>query len=400
MYPASYDGVIAVSATTPEGELAPFSNYGPWIDLAAPGVDVLAGWADGTYRKVEGTSFSAPLVSGVAMLARARFPADDAAAIARRLQTGARDAGLIGRDDLFGYGILDALGALGGARPEPARPVPPASLAEPDNVPGQASLSLLGVPSTAALAPGGDVDHFAVDVPAGHDLTAALIPPAGASPSGYVVEVFDPELYSLGVGTVTDAEQAVTVFAPGGRYLVRVRGTTPFVSQEPYRLTLTSTPAPPPVDPPARGERLWVADSTPPDGSWHGSPETVPALRFARPLDPASMADATVTLTDGTSGDPVPGTPGYDGTTNSVVFSPTAPLTPGHAYRMSVTGVRDTDGAELPTADCCLRYGVPATPVDPPPDPLVPVDTPVEEPPNPSARSGYWALGTDGAVHA
>ncbi|MGH9038301.1 MAG: S8 family serine peptidase, partial [Acidimicrobiia bacterium] len=68
MYPAAYAGVIAVSAVTTAGDPAPFSNYGSWIDVAAPGVDVLAGWADGTYRKVEGTSFAAPLVAGVAML--------------------------------------------------------------------------------------------------------------------------------------------------------------------------------------------------------------------------------------------------------------------------------------------------------------------------------------------
>ena len=397
MYPASYDGVIAVSATTPAGDLASFSNYGSWIDLAAPGVNVLAGWADGTYRKVEGTSFSAPLVSGVAMLARARFPDDDAGAIARRLQSGARDAGLPGRDDLFGSGIVDALGALGGARPEPLRLDPVAAAGEPDNVPGWASLIPLAGAATAALAPGGDVDHFAVDVPAGNDLTATLTPPAGVSASGYAIEVFDPELYSLGASTITGAEQVVTAFATGGRYVVRVRGTTPFTSREPYRLTLSSVPVPPPVDPPARGERLWVSDSTPPDGSWNGSPGTAPALRFARPLDPASLADATITLTDGTSGDPVPGTARHDLGTNSIVFSPAAPLTPGRAYRMSVSGVRDTNGVDLPAGDCCLRFGVPTAPLPPPADPTEPT-VPAEEPfPVPS---GYWALGADGTVHA
>ncbi len=171
MYPAAYDGVLAVSAVTPDGDLAPFSNYGSWIDLAAPGVDVLAGWADGTYRKVEGTSFAAPLVSGVAMLARARFPDDDAPTIARRLQAGARDAGLIGRDDLFGYGIVDALGALGGPRPTPPSLDPIAAGGEPDNTPDRASGLSPAVAAGAALAPAGDVDWFSVDVPPASDLT-------------------------------------------------------------------------------------------------------------------------------------------------------------------------------------------------------------------------------------
>jgi type VII secretion-associated serine protease mycosin len=160
MYPAAYDGVIAVSAVTGAGDLASFSNYGPWVDLAAPGVDVLAGWADGTYRKVEGTSFAAPLVAGVAMLARARYPDDDAEAIAARLQAGARDAGVPGRDDMFGYGILDALGALGGPPlPDPA-PVPepplepPPSVPDPLPLPARSGYWMLG--AAGAVYPFGD----------------------------------------------------------------------------------------------------------------------------------------------------------------------------------------------------------------------------------------------------
>jgi subtilisin family serine protease len=399
MYPAAYDGVIAVSAVDAAGDLASFSNYGPWIDLAAPGVDVLAGWADGTYRKVEGTSFAAPLVSGVAMLARARFPDEDAAAIARRLQSGARDAGLIGRDDLFGAGIIDALGAVGGRRPTPAALSPGAGVLEPDNTPDRASALSPATPATAALAPGGDVDWFALDVPAGSGLDIALTPPAGAPAGDYTLEVFDPGLAAVGTGTAGVGGVTADVIATAGRYAIRVRGDSPFTSQEPYRLAVAITPVTdPPVDPPPVGERLWVRDTTPADGSWTGDPATAPALRFARPLDPDSVADATVTLTDGATGDPVAGAAHYEADTNSVVFAPSGALVAGHPYRLSVAGVRDTDGVTIPAADCCLRFGVPAPPDPPAPEdpPAVPMDP--EAPPAP-VRSGYWALGADGHVH-
>ncbi|HEY3237938.1 MAG TPA: S8 family serine peptidase, partial [Acidimicrobiia bacterium] len=397
MYPAAYDGVIAVSAVTAGGDLASFSSYGPWVDLAAPGVDVLAGWADGTYRKVEGTSFAAPLVAGVAMLARGRFPGEDAAAIARRLRAGARDAGLLGRDDLFGYGIVDALGALGGPRPASPPLDPVAAAGEPDNTPDRASPISDAAPATAALAPGGDVDWFSVDVSTPQTLTVTLTAPPGAPSGSHAVDVFDPELFSLASATTTTAPAAVAVDTPGGRYTIRVRGTSPFASQQPYSLTVSSTPAPVPPGGPPPSARLWVRGATPADGSWTGEPATAPALSFAHPLDPDSLAGTTVTLTDGASGDEIPGEVRYEPQTNSIVFQPREALLLGQPYLMRVAGVRDTAGDTIPAAECCLRFGVPA----PPPVPGPPAEPPASDPdPSPvPARSGYWMLDASGAVY-
>jgi type VII secretion-associated serine protease mycosin len=398
MYPAAYDGVIAVSAVTAAGEPVAFSNYGPWIDLAAPGVGILAGWVDGTYRKVEGTSFAAPLVAGVAMLARARFPDDDAAAIARRLRTGARDAGLIGRDDLFGYGIVDALGALGGPRPPSPVLDPVAAAGEPDNMPDRATRVTDATPVSAALAPGGDVDWFAVDAGSPRTLAITLTAPPGAEPGSHTVEVFDPDLAFLASAETTASPAAVTVYAAAGRYAIRIRGDSPFASREPYQLTVTSSPAPtPPVEEIPVGDRLWIRDTIPADGSWTGGPGTSVAMRFARLLDPDSLADATVTLIDGASGDEIPGGARYEPESNSVVFQPGEAFLPGRPYLLSVAGVRDMAEEEIPVDECCLRFGVPVPPLvaQPPaePPPSVPEPSPVP------ARSGYWMLGAGGAVY-
>lgn len=67
-YPAAFPGVLAVGATNNQDLKADFSNYGSWISVMAPGVDLyttLAG-SDQSYGFVQGTSFAAPIVSGLA----------------------------------------------------------------------------------------------------------------------------------------------------------------------------------------------------------------------------------------------------------------------------------------------------------------------------------------------
>eukprot|EP00915_Cephaloidophora_sp_WS-2016_P011880 GHVH01017301.1.p1 GENE.GHVH01017301.1~~GHVH01017301.1.p1 ORF type:complete len:635 (+),score=70.36 GHVH01017301.1:1023-2927(+) len=67
VYPASFlfPNVISVGATDKRGRNASFTNYGSLVDISAPGVDVLAGTIENGYHHFEGTSFAAPLVTGV-----------------------------------------------------------------------------------------------------------------------------------------------------------------------------------------------------------------------------------------------------------------------------------------------------------------------------------------------
>ena len=68
IYPAAYKKVIAVAATDLDDHIAPFSNYGKAVDVAAPG-EIVSTYPGGLYARASGTSFSAPLVSGsVALL--------------------------------------------------------------------------------------------------------------------------------------------------------------------------------------------------------------------------------------------------------------------------------------------------------------------------------------------
>ena len=109
-YPAALPGVVAVGATTTGGSArASFSQHGSWVDVAAPGVDILGANRKGSgYLSGDGTSFAAPLVSGVAALIRASRPTLSAAAVVTSL-TATASTKTLG----FAHGKVDAYKALG-----------------------------------------------------------------------------------------------------------------------------------------------------------------------------------------------------------------------------------------------------------------------------------------------
>lgn len=123
-FPAAIREVIAVSATDTSGVFAWFSTRGEWVDVAAPGLDVMATDISegpiGTYTAGDGTSLSAALVAGVAALVRAQQPTWTPARVAERLRETAQDRGPPGPDPFYGAGGVDAAAALGA-------PAPPAS---------------------------------------------------------------------------------------------------------------------------------------------------------------------------------------------------------------------------------------------------------------------------------
>jgi thermitase len=73
-YPAAYSNVLAVASTTISDTKASFSNYGAWVDVVAPGVAISTTFSGGDYGTSEGTSLSAPFVSGLAGLIKSQHP--------------------------------------------------------------------------------------------------------------------------------------------------------------------------------------------------------------------------------------------------------------------------------------------------------------------------------------
>lgn len=102
-YPAAYPRVLAVGSTTRDGvRRSSFSQYGAWVDVAAPGESLLAAGVGGGLVSVSGTSFSAPLVAGGAAVVRASRPQASAQQVAAALRgtAAATPAG-------FGRGLVD-----------------------------------------------------------------------------------------------------------------------------------------------------------------------------------------------------------------------------------------------------------------------------------------------------
>lgn len=111
-YPAAYTGVIAVSAIDESEKLADFSSYGPEVDLAAPGVDILSTVIAGKYKEFSGTSMAAPHVTGVVALMLSVNPKLTPDQVRDILHKTAKDLGKPGRDDKYGYGLVDAYAAV------------------------------------------------------------------------------------------------------------------------------------------------------------------------------------------------------------------------------------------------------------------------------------------------
>ena len=129
-YPARYESVVAVAALDKNNLRASFSSTGSDVEIAAPGVSVLSTWKDSTnfagplpfsfagyageyFIEANGTSMASPHVAGVAALLMASNPSYTAEAVRNKMNETALDLGATGKDNLYGYGLVDASLALG-----------------------------------------------------------------------------------------------------------------------------------------------------------------------------------------------------------------------------------------------------------------------------------------------
>lgn len=119
-FPASLSTVNAVSAIDRFGQLAEFSNFGDGVSLAAPGVEIQLpdrqggfGYNDsGAFFIGDGTSYASPIAAGVAALLLSRARNLDGTEVELFLQAAARDLGAAGKDDEYGWGLVNALDTL------------------------------------------------------------------------------------------------------------------------------------------------------------------------------------------------------------------------------------------------------------------------------------------------
>ncbi|MFI6449248.1 type VII secretion-associated serine protease mycosin [Kitasatospora sp. NPDC050543] len=124
-YPAAFDTVLSVGASDRNNERALFSQYGEFVKVAAPGVDMLSTVPGGGQCVDNGTSFAAPYAAGVAALVISAYPGLKPAQVRARIEQTAQRVKL-DHDAYIGWGVVDPLKAVTGPAPTAASAVPDA----------------------------------------------------------------------------------------------------------------------------------------------------------------------------------------------------------------------------------------------------------------------------------
>ncbi|MCQ6558304.1 S8 family peptidase [Paenibacillus mendelii] len=115
-YPAAYPEVFAVASTDPDGAKSSFSNYGDYIDVAAPGASIASTYPGSQYAALSGTSMASPHVAALAGLIRSINPKLTNVQVMDIMRKSATDLGTEGKDKYFGHGQIDVVRALEAAR--------------------------------------------------------------------------------------------------------------------------------------------------------------------------------------------------------------------------------------------------------------------------------------------
>ena len=195
-YPAFYASCIAVAATDQNDAKASFSNFGDWVDCAAPGVDILATVPTGPcqlcdqsgYRNLSGTSMAAPHVAGLAALLFPLMPDGNGDGrvndeVRNRIEATCDNIGISG----IGAGRINALAAVS------LQPVPTGAItgAVGDTTTGEVIVGALVTDGTRTALTGGDGHYLITAVPPGtYSVTASA---AGYSPQTRPAEVIQGE---------------------------------------------------------------------------------------------------------------------------------------------------------------------------------------------------------------
>ncbi|MEZ4674225.1 MAG: S8 family serine peptidase [Caldilineaceae bacterium] len=116
-YPAALDGVLAVSATDAQDQHWNLSNFGDYIDVAAPGYAIFSTYHDmnnyyAGYNYMSGTSMASPFVAGLAGLLYSQNPTRTPSDVTNLITSTADQLGTTMHDPYFGYGRINVARAL------------------------------------------------------------------------------------------------------------------------------------------------------------------------------------------------------------------------------------------------------------------------------------------------
>ncbi len=220
-YPARYPSVLAVGATDNADQRYSTSNYGPEVDLAAPGFAIYSTLWDNSYGSESGTSLAAPHVSGLAALIWSLNPALSNVQVESIIKATAQDLGHPGRDGYYGFGRINARAAL--------------ETTAPSLTAVQRSLAFAAGPDrsvfsgTVTIGNGamyGPLEWSAVESPSVEWLAIASSPTGSASPAS-------PAELRLAIDASSLATNTYTTTA------IVISSTTPYVQNSPLTIPIS-----------------------------------------------------------------------------------------------------------------------------------------------------------------
>lgn len=147
IFPSNMDETVSVGAIDQRQNRAVFSDYGPELDIMAPGVNIVSTYRGDTYASLNGTSMANPFVTGLAGIALSRW--GEALNSKEKLLTYlgkiAKDLGAPGKDEMYGYGLAFAQSILD-TEPQ-GQPDEPDDEPTPDPITSTVGLRLVGMTS-------------------------------------------------------------------------------------------------------------------------------------------------------------------------------------------------------------------------------------------------------------
>ncbi len=367
-YPAAYPEVLSVGATNQAGVLTSFSTYGDSVDIAAPGYNITstapraqtpAGY-EPYLLGLAGTSFSSPVVAGVAALVRNKWPSFTPAQVMARLKATARDAGPRGTDPYYGAGILDAYYALGGKWTTDFAQ----GVADKNDQPARAGELIAGVAVSSTISVEGDVDWYKLPTDYAHDVRIDVTGPMFDSGTyaqnfGPVVSAYDENLKPLAfvqkpeppVGSDGyEIPQALTastyVNVPAGPMYIAVRNANGSRDSRAYSLKVTNADGnvgTAPID------AYPVRDIQPGNLSSNVPVNSNVVITFARDIDADSLGEGGLWVRNAKTGAVVDMEISYDPATRQATLKPISTWPEATPMLITATGILES-GRVVPVA--------------------------------------------------
>jgi subtilisin family serine protease len=235
-YPASYPCVISTGSIDSSDTKSAFSNFNEGVDLVAAGESIISTFPtlDGSYAQGDGytqgdgTSFSTPYVAGLAALLLSIHPSATPGQIEQYMKDSAVDLAAIGRDNLTGWGRIDAYKAL-------TTTLQNGDSFEPNYSASSAKAISSGTYSPTVY-PAQDIDTFKVSAQAGEQLKVTITPPADLDPMITIYDFNGNAIASADSSFMGGIEQTSATIPTSGTYYIDVTDANAASSKQPYKM--------------------------------------------------------------------------------------------------------------------------------------------------------------------